>query len=169
MNNNLDNSKTHRHFRLTEKDASHLLRSPGKVALFVALALTVFLCLFFIVRSANKANNNLVLPENNSLNVNQIALPDVNEYKTAVREIVTNYLDKTKLTKDTSSCQKNVSDNVNKILNLTVPLELKVFHLRLVVLLDQENKLCLNFSDKATKEKITDGWQKLLDEYTWLK
>ena len=167
---NIPNNPTeHRHFRMTEKDVGHLLRSPGKIAFLIAIGLTIILCLFFIVRGTDK-DNSIVLPMDNSLSDNQVSLPNVDEYKKIVKEVVANYLKEREIINESFACQKNVSEVVNKILNLTVPLELKVFHLNLVVLLDQDNQLCLTaLGNKAAKEEAINKWQKLSDEYTWLK
>ncbi|EKE14734.1 MAG: hypothetical protein ACD_12C00320G0003, partial [uncultured bacterium] len=69
--NTPNNPTEHRHFRMTEKDAGHLLRSPGKIAFLIAIGLTIILCLFFIVRGTDK-DNSIVLPMDNSLSDNQV-------------------------------------------------------------------------------------------------
>jgi len=171
MDNNQNNQK-HRHFQLTEKDAGHLLRHPGKIAFLSAVGVTIILCVLFVYRFANyPLRGDLILPSNNSLSEseNKISNPTKDEYENKIKIIINNYLDAKKISSDNTSCQKKVGQTVNEILNLVVPLEMKTFHLRLVVLLDRDNQLCLATSNEFLNQKNINDWNLFLEEYNWLK
>ena len=72
-----------------------------------------------------------------------------------------NYLDLR--SQENFNCEIQVPKTVTQILNLTVPLHLKVFHLELIILLDKEKNNC-----QTQSQNLDLDWQNFLDKNPWL-
>lgn len=152
-----------KHFKLTDTD---LFQSPVKLAIFVAVFVTVILCTVILIQLDMK-DGGINLAEVFHKKQPVIALSD--NYQNQVSQILNDYLliRNGQEFNQSEFCQNSVNQTVVKILDLKVPVDYKEFHLKLVVLLDKESKNCAE-QDEMTKGELGEEWDELLDSYNWL-
>ncbi len=155
-----------KHFKLTDKDIHHIFNSPSKIAIFVAVFVTIVLCVFVLIqmdlKTSKKSVQILSQAEQTKSDAQAVM---IDNYKKEVKNILSKYLLQRKKKEFSASkaCQSLVNQTVEQVLNLTVPVDYKEFHLKLVVLLDKENKNCSTGAGELDEE-----WKELLNEYEWL-
>ena len=150
-----------KNFKLSDEDPTHIFDSHKKIAIFVAIFITVILCvviLLLVDENNKKSKNNFV--ENAQKKVELI-----NEYKKEVKQIIKDFLVKRDLDefKTKEDYQNFISSTLKNVLNLKVSVEFKDFHLNLVILLDKEIQ-----NDGDLSAELEDEWNKLLDENSWI-
>ncbi len=155
----------HQHFKLTDKNVHHIFQSPKKLALFVAVFVTVILCavIVAIYTNPNKGLDNLIGPQQKI-----IALK--NDYEKEFKEVLNTFLkerERENFVKE-DFCRATVTQTINKILDLTVPLEYKELQLSAVILLDKESQDCPAGKNQL-KEELAEEWEKIKESYSWLK
>ncbi|MBU4360799.1 hypothetical protein KKA66_03045 [Patescibacteria group bacterium] len=147
----------HKHFKVSDENTHHLIQHPGKLILFVAVFVTIILCVVILIQQDSKQNQEIIKQEE----IKKESVQIENSYTDQVKIILQNYLDARSA--EDFNCAQQVNSTVSQVLNLTVPIHLKEFHLELVVLLDKENANC-----ETQSEDLDSEWQDFLDKYDWL-
>lgn len=149
-----------KHFKLTDSD---LFESPTKLAIFIAVFVTVILCTLVLIQL--DINNRTTSVEVANQQAEQVDL--VEDYKSGMKVVLNNFL--LQRTEEEFEIVENYQNLVNqtleKVLNLRVPADYKEFHLKLVVLLDKEIQ---NIEDGGLGKELEVEWNELLSSYTWL-
>jgi hypothetical protein len=131
------NKNQHKHFKMTD-EISEFFSSHKKIAIFVAVFLTIVLCMVILVindkRIENKNTNYLVVNEKVSSN----------EYKIEAKQILEDFL----------QGEKSQEITLENLLNLKVPAEYKDFHLDAVIYLESK--------------KDAESWSRMTEKYGWL-
>ena len=154
-------NKNHKHFKLTEKNLSHIFEDHKKIAVWVAVFLVLILCVIILlfVDSENRVIKFSEDGENKIKNV--LAIKE--NYEKQIKQILSNYIaireSSEMLNKE--YCKESVQKVFNDVLNLTVPVEYKDLHLRLVILLDKENLACGDYQHE--KDKLNKEWEKIIN------
>jgi len=150
-----------KHFKLTNSD---LFESPGKLMIFIAVFVTVILCAVILIQY--------------DLNSKK-ASPDVVELESSKTDLIQDYVDQIKIILNEFLTKKNgqefktqqsysvlISQVVVRVMNLTVPVDYKDFHLELVVLLDKEKQNITE--DGSMGKELETGWNEFLNSHGWL-
>lgn len=158
----------HKNFRLTDAELTHFFASPLRFAVFIAVFVTIILCVAVLIQVEllnNKKVTNLEIIKQLTISQTDIEL----QYKQSVKGILNEYLQQRTQESffNSATCIQFINSTVNKILGLTVSPSYKDFHLKLIVIFDQENKNC-GTSEKINKE-LEKSWSDLLNKYNWLK
>lgn len=176
MNNlNLKNKpemekKEHKHFKITEKDASHVFSVKKNFLIFVLVMFIIFLSAFILILNNKKYyKNELIIAEEKSLKENQDTISLKEKYQSEVKKDVLEYLEKRKTfaPDNESFCQETIRTMVEKIMQLVVPTEFKKFHLELVVAMDKESGYCL-LENGFTTPEANLIWDELKVQNPWL-
>lgn len=165
-----ENQNPHQHFKMTERDVSHIFSSHKKMAIFIAVMITVCFSAFLLVLNDKKEPaNQVIVAEEKSFNENQDDSSIKEKYQTAVKKIVADYLVQRKdfKDKDLLICQTAIKQTVESIMQLVVPAEFKKFHLELVIAMDQENNYC-SLKNSFEDKEANLVWDELKLQNTWL-
>jgi len=143
---------------MSDESSHHLFYHHHKIAIFIAVFVTIILCVIILIQIDFKQNN---LDNAEQVIAEQKKQESENNYSSQVKSVLQNYLDLR--SQENFNCEIQVPKTVTQILNLTVPLHLKVFHLELIILLDKEKNNC-----QTQSQNLDLDWQNFLDKNPWL-
>lgn len=150
-----------KHFKLTNSD---LFESPGKLMVFIAVFVTVILCAVILIQydlNSKKASPCVVELESSKTDLTQ---DYVDQIKIILNEFLTKKNEQEFKTQQSYSIL--ISQIMARVMNLTVPVDYKDFHLKLVVLLDKEKQNIAE--DGSVGEELEIGWNEFLSENQWI-
>ena len=156
MKNKKELNKKHQHFKFSDEDVTHVFNSPSKLAIFVGVFVTIIICVVILVTlDLNKKRQSK----------QEIQVNLVEEYSSQAGEILNTFLVDRKKDEflENDFCQQTIDSTASQILNLIVPTDYKEFHLKLVILLDQEMKNCEEKDEKILQE-LDLSWEELISQ-----
>lgn len=142
---------------MSDESSHHIFNHNHKIAIFVAVFVTIILCAIILIQQDSGKTQNTI----NKIQEKTEVIELENNYSSQVKVILQNYLDAR--SSENFNCLQEVNLTVTDVLNLTVPLHLKAFHLELVILLDKEKNNC-----ETQSQDLDDDWEIFLNKYDWL-
>ncbi|HPL95273.1 MAG TPA: hypothetical protein PLF15_00625 [bacterium] len=157
----------HQHFKMSDENVQHLLKHPGKLALFIGVILTVLICALIVAWGQTKSQKS----DSPASSIPQKILTTEElkaDYQKSVASIIREYWSKRPdLIAEADICLQTINQTASQLLNLTVTKDFKELQLKLVILLDGDKNNCQTGQEKWPLHS-TAAWQDLLDRYPWL-
>ena len=152
------------HFKLEDSNLGDIFHSPSKLTIFIAVFVVIVSCTIVLIKIDM---HNMTAPAKSaklSDEKNLLIQSYTNEVKSAVNNFLAKRADNGFA--DQQAYADLINQTVGKILNLTVPVDYKEFHLKLVVLLDKESQ---NVNKNGSLGNgLEKEWNEFLNEYGWV-
>ena len=162
MNNSKNNSN--KNFKMSDKvQSENIFSSPGKIALVIAIFLTILLCAFLILKYSGSEKNNILINNESAKHSQELIQKYQKEYKIAIKDFLA-VRENPDFVSSSEVCLDITQQTINKVLNLIVPVNYKELHLQTVILFDKEISKCQN----KNFENLSTEWNKILENNSWI-